>query len=173
MPPRFGTGSLALSISETTDWPSARAHQIDTPNCFPLCAVQVVAQPDGSIKVTIHNTIGGRYTLTSPRIERNGDTPIKFCFRWNEQNAALAVAGIIVDKTDEKVDFIEPVLVIKEKGWMPDAGLQDQLNELSAQKRATRTEDEQEKKPRMGKDFARCRKTFGRLKRELMHSLIY
>ncbi len=146
----FGEGSMAPTIAEDADWPPAKPVQFDIPNVFPLCTVQAVAQPNGTIIVTIRNHEGGQYELTSPRIERSGTTPIKFAFRWNEINASLAVSGKIVDRTDGKADFDEATLVVTEKQWTPDKSLQAELRELAAKNHTERTEYERAKKPKDG-----------------------
>ncbi|MGJ8588501.1 MAG: hypothetical protein ACSHXW_10130 [Yoonia sp.] len=140
----FGNGSAAFSLTPNIPWPPKSDFRSETSSSDGRSTITIDLKTDGMIHVTITGESGTQHKLVSPTILRPEPTTIKFAFRWNEDDASLAVAGKVVASTKEALG--SGPITVKPVEWSPDQGVQEALLEQAEATRKKRTVKEQGKK---------------------------
>ncbi|MEP4037366.1 hypothetical protein [Pseudophaeobacter sp.] len=163
MKPKYGQGSVLISVAGISEWPPKSAFNLTTNSSSLDGSPQITMQIDGTVRVTIRSRQGEEFFLNTPTLEMPPNTPFNFGFRWDEDDASIAINGTILAKTDGTCDFSAPTFQISTSTWTPDVTIERDLLLESDKAKSERSLREQAKKPRNGQRLRTLEENFAAL----------
>lgn len=133
----FGTGSIAFESSSEDGWPPTKPIKIefDSNAAPPNNRALLTLETSGCIIVEIFGLDGSSRKLKTPQIVLESGAKLRAAFRWNEDDAALAVGGKVLARfPDMEGAATETYTVKKRQTRKPDVqrGLLAKSTEVQA-----------------------------------------
>lgn len=139
----FGTGSIALQLASDGTWPPDEPITIRyNGDCgAPQNEVTVHLDTIGRVTVEIRGQDGSSRCLVSPSIQLEDGAKLRAAFRWCEEDAALAVGGVVVARFPPEEGAADRTQVVRRRIGR-DESIQRDLCQRSIEAHAMRRQRE-------------------------------
>lgn len=135
----FGIGSIAFATAAHEEWPPPRPIKLEfrSNSVDAMNRAHVNIDISGVVIVEIFGHDGSCRTLKTPRIELELGTSLRAAFRWNEDDAELAVGGKVLARFPEVEGAAQEIYTVtKRQRRKPDVqqALLDRSTEVQAER---------------------------------------